>query len=159
MKRSKKIFQDPSLSKTQGLQPQSPSSDTFPQKKNTFFIDAMDTEEGAKQKNLAMAKKKFNMDPKKVRLHQYTGTCGSRLGARYRHVSSYQYYMHYNNQCCGFGWIRINLSCCWIRTYSNTDPYPHPDVKITLIFRKKCQLKYRHKYYFCNLFLFASHKK
>jgi len=28
--------------------------------------DAMDTEEGAKQKNLAMAKKKFNMDPKKV---------------------------------------------------------------------------------------------
>jgi hypothetical protein len=37
----------------------------------------MDTEEGAKQKNLAMAKKKFNMDPKKVRL-QGTGTCGSR---------------------------------------------------------------------------------
>ena len=28
-------------------------------------IDAMDTEEGAKQKNLAMGKKKFNMDPKK----------------------------------------------------------------------------------------------
>ena len=32
-----------------------------------FSSDAMDTEEGAKQKNLAMAKKKFNMDPKKVR--------------------------------------------------------------------------------------------
>jgi len=28
-------------------------------------VDAMDTEEGAKQKNLAMGKKKFNMDPKK----------------------------------------------------------------------------------------------
>ena len=28
-------------------------------------IDTMDTEEGAKQKNLAMGKKKFNMDPKK----------------------------------------------------------------------------------------------
>jgi len=28
-------------------------------------IDGMDTEEGAKHKNLAMAKKKFNMDPKK----------------------------------------------------------------------------------------------
>jgi hypothetical protein len=31
----------------------------------------MDTEEGAKQKNLAMAKKKFNMDPKKVRQQGY----------------------------------------------------------------------------------------
>jgi len=28
-------------------------------------IDGLDTEEGAKQKNMAMAKKKFNMDPKK----------------------------------------------------------------------------------------------
>jgi len=28
-------------------------------------IDGMDTEEGAKQKNIAMARKKFNMDPKK----------------------------------------------------------------------------------------------
>lgn len=31
-----------------------------------LFLDGMDTEEGAKQKNLAMAKKKFNMDHKKV---------------------------------------------------------------------------------------------
>lgn len=29
-------------------------------------IEAMDTEEGAKIKNLQMGKKKFNMDPKKV---------------------------------------------------------------------------------------------
>jgi hypothetical protein len=43
----------------------------------------MDTEEGAKQKNLAMAKKKFNMDPKKVRQQGYRD-------AQYRQVSSYQ---------------------------------------------------------------------
>ena len=30
------------------------------------ILDGMDTEEGAKRKNMAMAKKKFNMDPKKV---------------------------------------------------------------------------------------------
>ena len=38
--------------------------------KNIFMficiLDGMDTEEGAKRKNMAMAKKKFNMDPKKV---------------------------------------------------------------------------------------------
>ena len=32
-----------------------------------FYLGGMDTEEGAKQKNLAMAKKKFNMDHKKVK--------------------------------------------------------------------------------------------
>ena len=114
MKRSKKIFQDPSLSKTQGLQPQSPSSDTFLKKKIHFFIDAMDTEEGAKQKNLAMAKKKFNMDPKKVRL-QATGTCCSRWALGTARNRIFVSILYCNNQGFGSGWIRINLSCCWIR--------------------------------------------
>ena len=35
-----------------------------------FYLDGMDTEEGAKQKNIAMARKKFNMDPKKVKSHK-----------------------------------------------------------------------------------------